>query len=142
MSQNARILEVLGDGKHHSMREIHARAGFMRLNSRVSELRCQGYEIECWREGRDYIYRLNGRTLDSASAAKADGESVSPRSPSPSGLALAESSVSAPNPAAVQTPQVSTAPASRDGADTLQLFECEIDESAGLRGAYSEPDAA
>jgi biotin operon repressor len=45
-SQNARILRVLADGGWHSTAAIHRKAGSSRLNSRVSELRAQGYEIE------------------------------------------------------------------------------------------------
>ncbi len=52
-SQNGRILRVLADGKSHSVTEIHRKAGTMRLNSRVSELRGHGYSIRCDRlEGR------------------------------------------------------------------------------------------
>lgn len=45
-SQNARILRALADGKWHTVANIHRRAGTSRLNSRVSELRKYGYEIE------------------------------------------------------------------------------------------------
>lgn len=47
MSQTARILEVLRDGRHHSVAEIHRRAGTSRLNSRVADLRAKGYDIRC-----------------------------------------------------------------------------------------------
>lgn len=49
MSQASRILDVLKDGKSHSVPEIHRRAGTSRLNSRVSDLRKQGYNIVCER---------------------------------------------------------------------------------------------
>jgi hypothetical protein len=45
-SQNARILRALSDGRWHTVANIHRKAGTSRLNSRVSELRKQGYEIE------------------------------------------------------------------------------------------------
>jgi biotin operon repressor len=45
-SQNARILKTLSDGSFHSVANIHRKAGASRLNSRVSELRKYGYEIE------------------------------------------------------------------------------------------------
>lgn len=46
-SQNAAILEALGDGQWHTTAAIHTAAGFSRLNSRVSELRVKhGYTIE------------------------------------------------------------------------------------------------
>lgn len=46
-SQGARVLAVLADGKPHSVPEIHRRAGTMRLNSRVADLRKQGHTIVC-----------------------------------------------------------------------------------------------
>jgi hypothetical protein len=45
-SQNARILRALSKGTWVTVAEIHRRAGTSRLNSRVSELRKYGYEIE------------------------------------------------------------------------------------------------
>ncbi len=59
-SQCDRVLAVLIDGQPHSVTEIHDRAGTMRLNSRVAELRERGHEILCTREGSDYIYTLLG----------------------------------------------------------------------------------
>ena len=46
-SQGARVLAVLADGKPHSVPEIHRKAGTMRLNSRVADLRKQGHDIVC-----------------------------------------------------------------------------------------------
>lgn len=46
MSQCAAILAVLEDGKPHLVSEIHARAGYSRLNSRVADLRKRGYDIQ------------------------------------------------------------------------------------------------
>jgi hypothetical protein len=47
-SQNDRVLAVLADGLPHSAAEIHRRAGFSRLNSRVAELRSkEGLRIVC-----------------------------------------------------------------------------------------------
>ena len=45
-SQNARIVRVLADGKWKTTAAIHRKAGTCRLNSRISELRAYGYEIE------------------------------------------------------------------------------------------------
>lgn len=64
-SQCAKILAVLEDGQPHTVSEIHARAGYSRLNSRVSELRKYGYTITCERvpgaTGTDaYVYTLSG----------------------------------------------------------------------------------
>jgi hypothetical protein len=48
-SQCARVLSVLADGKPHTVPDIHRRAGTMRLNSRVADLRKQGHNIVCER---------------------------------------------------------------------------------------------
>ena len=45
-SQNARILRVLSDGKWKTSAALQRKAGMSRLNSRISELRKHGYEIE------------------------------------------------------------------------------------------------
>jgi Helix-turn-helix domain len=52
VSQCSRVLNVLRDHKPHSIQEIHERAGTMRLNSRISDLRKFGFNIA--------YYRLNG----------------------------------------------------------------------------------
>ena len=44
-SQGARILDALADGQWHSTAEIHRKAGFSRLNSRISELLKKGYTV-------------------------------------------------------------------------------------------------
>lgn len=49
VSQSARVLAVLKDGKPHSVPEIHKIAGTMRLNSRVADLRKRGHVIVCER---------------------------------------------------------------------------------------------
>jgi hypothetical protein len=45
VSQCQRVLDVLKDGRWHTITEIHERAGMMRLNSRVAELRSRGHNI-------------------------------------------------------------------------------------------------
>lgn len=62
-SQTSRILAVLWDGRPHSVAEIHRRAGTSRLNSRISDLRRMGCEIEMTRRpgrkgAQGYVYRL------------------------------------------------------------------------------------
>ncbi len=86
MSQCSDILVVLADGKPHSVAEIHNRAGFSRLNSRVAELRSRGYDIHHsliggTRQTERHIYRLisspaSGR--DEVAAETATGSPVSP----------------------------------------------------------------
>ena len=46
-SQSSRIRGVLLDGEWHTTDQIHRRAGFSRLNSRIAELRKRGDTIEC-----------------------------------------------------------------------------------------------
>jgi hypothetical protein len=59
MSQCQRVFDVLKDGEPHSMRSIHAHAGFMRLNSRIAELRkVRDLFIYCWYGNGDYYYQL------------------------------------------------------------------------------------
>jgi len=57
-SQCDRVLEVLADGRPHTITEIHERAGTMRLNSRISQMRSRGHNIVCERVGQDYRYTL------------------------------------------------------------------------------------
>ncbi len=47
MSQNSDILAYLSDGEWKTVAEIHRACGFSRLNSRISELRARGHDIEC-----------------------------------------------------------------------------------------------
>jgi hypothetical protein len=52
-SQCHRVLAVLADGKRHTVPTIHRKAGTMRLNSRIAELRDRyGYDIACTHDGR------------------------------------------------------------------------------------------
>ena len=87
--QCARVLDVLSDGEKHTVREIHERAGTMRLNSRVSELRRrlkrEGSTIICTKvaglPGPDaYEYQLvpldTAETGSSAAASGTDGFGV------------------------------------------------------------------
>jgi hypothetical protein len=61
-SQCDRVMAVLADDAPHTIEEIHERAGTMRLNSRVAELRDrlrpQGRTIACWRHEGTYAYQL------------------------------------------------------------------------------------
>lgn len=52
-----RVLAVLSDGQPHTHHELYART-FTIVHSRVSDLRRRGHEIDTWREGDDYLYRL------------------------------------------------------------------------------------
>lgn len=70
-THKARVLRLLSDGRPHSHMEGY-RLGVM-LHSRVSDLRKDGYRIECWRDGDDYLYRLVGR-LEEAASYPAPGE--------------------------------------------------------------------
>lgn len=78
-SQCDLILQVLRDGNWHTTAEIHQRAGFSRLNSRITDLRHRGLTIMSGRvEGepngpRAHRYRLVTSAEPSAATASADG---------------------------------------------------------------------
>lgn len=67
MSQSADLLALLSDGRPHEMRAIHRSIGFMRLNSRIAELRGRGYGIVCDKSNREYVYTLISRPLEAPS---------------------------------------------------------------------------
>lgn len=62
-----RVYRVLSDGMPHTTLEIQSTAGVCAVGSTISELRRNGYEIECKCAGRKedgamvYRYRLLGR---------------------------------------------------------------------------------
>lgn len=58
MTHNERVLRLLSDGKPHSHHEIYAL--YVVGHSRISDLRKQGYLIQQWRDGDDYLYQLHG----------------------------------------------------------------------------------
>ena len=66
-----RVLMLLSDGRPHRSSEGY-RLGVM-LHSRVADLRRDGHLIECWNEGRDYVYQLKGSLVPPAPAPKATG---------------------------------------------------------------------
>ena len=82
MSQCSRVLEVLRDGKPHSIQEIHERAGTMRLNSRISDLRNMGFNILYYRKDGLHTYQLlwgwGVRTETSDGSAAADSSLLGP----------------------------------------------------------------
>lgn len=105
-SQCDRVLAVLKDGRPHTMEEIHQFAGFMRLNSRVSDLRKRGHTITCDKAGGVYTYQLHADTLnepaipagglDAVGAVSLHAGSLSVPTPAP--LPLAEPSLNQPPP--------------------------------------------
>lgn len=86
-SQSARVLEILKDGKPHSVPEIHQKAGTMRLNSRIADLRKQGHTIVCERvKGKKgaaaYQYQLltsGGEILRKQGQLTLNTDDVAPR---------------------------------------------------------------
>lgn len=62
MTGKERVLRLLADGKPHGHMEGY-RLGVM-LHSRIADLRRDGYRIDCWREGGEYLYQL--RPLEEA----------------------------------------------------------------------------
>lgn len=55
-----RVLDVLMTGRALTTLDIVVEAGVCAVNSCVSELRANGYDIRCWREGDVWRYRLEG----------------------------------------------------------------------------------
>jgi hypothetical protein len=55
-----RVLDVLMTGRALSMLDIVVEAGVCAVNSCIAELRANGYDIRCWREGDVWLYRLEG----------------------------------------------------------------------------------
>jgi len=53
-----RVKEYLMDNKPHSTREIIQNAFVCAVNSIVSELRENGYNIVCSRQGNTWLYRM------------------------------------------------------------------------------------
>jgi hypothetical protein len=56
VTHKERVLQLLSDGKPHTHLEGYA-LGVM-LHSRAADLRRDGYDIRCWREGDHYLYKL------------------------------------------------------------------------------------
>jgi hypothetical protein len=53
-----RVDAILADGKYHSTMEIVLQAKVCAVNSIVAELRANGREISCRREGNTWFYRM------------------------------------------------------------------------------------
>lgn len=56
-----RVLDVLMTGRALTTLDIVVEAGVCAVNSCVAELRANGYDIRCWREGDLWYYRLEGQ---------------------------------------------------------------------------------
>jgi hypothetical protein len=54
-----RLAEVLADGREHSTLDLAMRASICAVNSAVAELRANGHDITCRRQGDTWFYRLN-----------------------------------------------------------------------------------
>jgi hypothetical protein len=55
-----RVLDVLMTGRDLTTLDIVVEAGVCAVNSCIAELRANGYDIRCWREGDVWLYRLEG----------------------------------------------------------------------------------
>lgn len=126
MTHKEAVLRLLSDRKPHSHHELYA-LGCV-AHSRISDLRRDGYRIDQWREDGVYLYQLKGRLEEAAASVEVvrDGS-----------RSIAASSSTPPVDSGFPSPAATPAP--HEGV--LELFTCHVDESAGLRGAYSE-DAA
>ena len=121
---------VLSDGEWHGHTEILARSIRERghgltIHSRASTLRERGHTVETRLERNDH-----GRTLSFYRLVALNGPAVEVPPAGP---------LSVPADGAEQDSPV---PLLRDeSVGTLPLFVCVVDESAGLRGAYSDEAA-
>jgi len=59
-----RVFRLLSDGRPHTHRELYDL--HVIAHSRVADLRRRGHEIETWREGTDYLYRLVSTATEDA----------------------------------------------------------------------------
>lgn len=55
-----RVLDVLMTGRALSTLDIVVETGVCAVNSCIAELRANGFDIRCWREGDVWLYRLEG----------------------------------------------------------------------------------
>lgn len=69
MTHKQRVLDLLADGEPHSHHELYALNVI--AHSRINDLRRDGHEIICWREGFLSYYQL-------VSLAQPDSHSSSP----------------------------------------------------------------
>lgn len=53
-----RVAELLADGKEHSTMEIIRNANVCAVNSVVAEIRANGSEISCRRDGNAWYYKM------------------------------------------------------------------------------------
>ena len=75
MTHNEKVLALLSDGQPHSHHSLYALNVI--AHSRISDLRKRGHTIEMWRDGDDYMYRLQ----DSAGPGVLPSSEVPPPSP-------------------------------------------------------------
>lgn len=67
MTHKQAVLKLLSDRKPHSHHELYG-LGCV-AHSRISDLRRDGWTIRQWREDGLYLYQLEGRVLEEASAS-------------------------------------------------------------------------
>lgn len=137
MSDDAFLFHVLEDGKWHGQAEIlqrsfNERGHGLTVHSRASDLRKRGCTVECELRRNGHGRALSYYRLTLNEPAASDRE------------AAVAGSLSAPaGQAPLPAPSTGLASPPVDGqAGALPLFECVIDESAGLRGAYNDEEAA
>lgn len=53
-----RVIRLLADGREYSTREIIAHADVCAVNSVITELRANGKNISCRREGHAWYYKM------------------------------------------------------------------------------------
>lgn len=53
-----RVFDYLTDGQWHTTRDIIEGAHVCAVNSCVDEIRANGFTIECKREGKNWVYKM------------------------------------------------------------------------------------
>ena len=125
MTHKQAVLKLLSDRKPHSHHELYG-LGCV-AHPRVSDLRRDGYLIDQWREDGLYLYQLKGRLEEAAASVEVVRDDS---------RSTAASSSTPPNPATDIPLSVEQSTRVLRDEGVLELFSCDIDESAGLRGAY------
>jgi hypothetical protein len=117
VTQRQRVMSILNDGKPHTHHEFY---GFCVLHSRISELRKKGFNIACWRDGDNYVYKL----LPSLGAVRESEEVWADGTADPPTLGLPSAEQPTTGPA------VSLLPSSLDEAQPVPTRQLEIWEAA------------
>lgn len=77
LTHDEKVLRLLSDGRAHTHHELYAL--HVVAHSRVASLRAKGHQIDAWRDGDDYMYRLVGTPSEAAVSPAAAASPGAPR---------------------------------------------------------------